>query len=157
MVSYVTCDFWHAGLFGSINYKMFFLLCNVLQIPSSASSLDLFASAVYPSCSFLQAIGGHGGWTQWHPVRLGAFRGAWLAGLHLHQTDGADAAAKWRETSLPQHRARRSGWHIRGKVTDHTRGKKAGVNKSLENDLNNLNTNPTVDDQKVMLPKNLNN
>lgn len=48
-----------------------------------------------------QATGGHRGWAQWHTVRVGAFRGAWLAGLHLYQTDGPDAATKWRKASLP--------------------------------------------------------
>ena len=64
-----------------------------------------------------QASGGHRRWAERHPVRVGAFGGARLAGLHLHPPDGPDATAQRRETSLPQHRPRRSGRHICRKVT----------------------------------------
>lgn len=63
-----------------------------------------------------QASGGHRGWAQRHPVRVGAFRGARLAGLHLHPPDGPDAATQRREASLPQHCPCRTGRHICRKV-----------------------------------------
>lgn len=64
-----------------------------------------------------QASGGHGGRAERHPVGVGAFRSAGLAGLHLHPPDGPDAATQRGETPLPQHRARRPGRNICGEVS----------------------------------------
>lgn len=63
-----------------------------------------------------KAIGRYRGWAQRYPIRFCAIRSPWLAGLHLHTTDGADDATDRREAAIPQHRARSAGWDICGEV-----------------------------------------
>lgn len=73
---------------------------------------DFFCLSVLYFHLFVQAIGGHRRWAQWHPVRVCAFGGARLAGLHFYQADGPYAAAKWRKTSFPEHCSRCTGWNF---------------------------------------------
>lgn len=69
-------------------------------------------------CVFLQAVGGHRRWAQWHPVRLCSFRSARLAGVNFHTSDGADVETVGREATISQHRARGASWDICGKVRE---------------------------------------
>lgn len=63
-----------------------------------------------------QANPGHGRRAAGAPVRRCAFGGAGLAGLHLHPAGPGQRPPSRGEAEVPQHRARRAGWDLRGAV-----------------------------------------
>lgn len=64
----------------------------------------------------LQANLGHRGRASGASVRRCAFRGAGLAGLHLHPAGPSQRPPSRGEAQVPQHRACCAGWDLRGTV-----------------------------------------